>query len=133
MYSERVDNDGNIVPFGDDFNLLPGEGYFVKSLVSSNFILAGKKVDGALPIMVDAGWNLVGIYNSNKDSFTGFEVLRQAKEQGVEAKVISKWESGNYMNLVNANGMEYGIDYKVFPEKGYWIQNEGAKGKYTPQ
>jgi hypothetical protein len=133
VFSERFDGP-NTITFGTDFNLIPGEAYFIKSLMPSSFTVVGKKVEGSLPVSLDKGWNLVGIYNSAKDSFGGFEVLNQVNSQGILGRILSKWQDGGYQNLIVRDGVEYGNDYQVFPQGGYWIQNAGdSSGVYKPE
>jgi hypothetical protein len=133
VFSERLDGSDTIT-FGTEFNLIPGEAYFIKSLKPSSFTVVGRKVEGSLPVNLEKGWNLVGIYNSAKESFGGFEVLKQINSQGVLARILSKWQDGGYQNLVVRDGVEYGNDYQVFPQSGYWVQNAGdGSGVYKPE
>jgi hypothetical protein len=54
--------------------------------------------------------------------------------QGVLARILSKWQDGGYQNLVVRDGVEYGNDYQVFPQSGYWVQNAGdGSGVYKPE
>lgn len=133
VYSERLGNDGELITFGDDFNLLPGEGYFIKSYSVGNFAVTGRKVEGSLEVQVDKGWNLVGIYNEPNASYGGFEVMNQMSGQGLQADTLSKYEGGLYSNLVVQDSTEYGNDFRVFPYSGYWVNIEGDGGKYKPE
>jgi hypothetical protein len=133
VYSERKNGEDTIT-FGTNFNLIPGEAYFVRSLTLSGFSVMGQKVEGSLPVNLEKGWNLVGIYNSAKESLGGFEVINQMNTQGVLARILSKWQDGGYQNLVVRDGVEYGNDYQVFPQSGYWVQNAGdGSGVYKPE
>ncbi|MBP9758575.1 fibronectin type III domain-containing protein [Candidatus Dojkabacteria bacterium] len=119
--------------YGDDFSVLPGEGYFIKSYASGLLVLNGKKIENSQQIAVENGWNLVGIYNSNKLSYRGFEILKQANSTGVEVDLLSKWENGIYYNLVLENGKEYGNDYNIYPYQGYFLRvNNKGVGTFTP-
>jgi hypothetical protein len=133
-YSNRKDESGNPVAFGEDFSILPGEGYFVRSYSTGIFIVKGKKIENGQQIALDNGWNMVGIYNSGKLSYKGFEVLKQMNGAGVEADILSKWENGLYQNVVLQRGKEYGSDYGIYPYQGYFVRvkNRGS-GVYTPQ
>lgn len=125
--------EGGASSYGEDFSILPGEGYFVKSYSEGLLVLNGKKIENSQEIMVDNGWNLVGIYNSNKLNYKGFEVLRQINSAGVQADILSKWDSGMYYNIVLQNNLEYGNDYGVYPYEGYFLRvsNRGV-GKFAP-
>ncbi len=133
VFSRRTDNKGDIKTYGNDFTILPGEAYFLKNYKDATVTLKGNKVEGALDVLVNPGWNLVSVYNESKDSYTGFEVLDQMNEQGVDAEVLSKWD-GLYTNIVSKGGVKYGNDFTVLPTSGYWVQNTGeAKKTYTPK
>lgn len=133
-YSFRKDDKGNNVTFGEDFSIMPGEGYFIRTYAPGIFIVSGKKIENAQQIQVDNGWNLVGIYNSNKLSYKGFEVLNQMNGAGIEADILSKWENGLYQNVVVQSEKQYGNDYSVYPYQGYFVRvkNRGV-GTYSPQ
>ena len=96
--------------------------------------LQGKKVQDSMDLLINNGWNLVGIYNESVQTYQGFDVLNQMNTQSIQADVLSKWEDGQYYNLVSNEGVEYGNDYKVFPTSGYWIRSNSTEQlKYTPQ
>lgn len=134
VYSLRLDLDGNFVSFGENFNLLPGEGYFVRSWDSGSINLIGNKIQESIPININPGWNLVGIYNQNISSYEGFELLRKMINGGVAVNILSKWESGRYENIVFVDGVEYGNNFNIYPIRAYWIQSkdDGAK-TYRPE
>ncbi len=126
IYSIRSDNKGNKVEYGQDFNILPGEGYFVKNLGAPiRMELRGHKIKDSLSVLLNNGWNLVGIYNANTSRFDVFEILAEMKEQGLEADVISTWESGMYRNAVVKDGVNYGVTFDLLPERGYWVRVDG--------
>jgi hypothetical protein len=134
IYSLRLDNDGNFISFGDNFNLIPGEGYFIRSWKSGNISLSGYKVEDSIPIKVNPGWNLVGISNSKISRFGGFDLINKMVAEGINASILSKWESGRYENIVLLEGQRYGHDFFVYPTRGYWIQSKDNDMKvYRPQ
>ncbi len=133
IYSQRKNIDDKGVPFGTNFNVLPGEGYFIKNDQKADVTLSGKVVEGSLDINLSKGWNLVGIYNQDKANFKGFAVLKQMQSQDINADTLSKWQNGKYENLILDNGAEFGNDFKVFPTSGYWIRvSKGEKKTFTP-
>ncbi|MCA9385029.1 fibronectin type III domain-containing protein [Candidatus Dojkabacteria bacterium] len=134
VYSTREDNTGNDLTFGDDFNVLPGEGYFIRSYSQSAISLTGNSVSGALEVPILNGWNLVGIYNENTESYGGFEVMNQMNTQQLSVSTLSKWENGIYTNLVSNNSVQYGSDYRVFPNAAYWVRSEAnVAGVFKPE
>lgn len=119
--------------FGDDFNILPGEGYFVLSHTSGDFFLSGNKVKDGLEIQLYEGWNLVNIYNSNVKSYSGFDVLKNMKAQSIGADIISKWEDGMYTSIVSETNGEYGSDFNIYQNRGYFIRVTEKSGSFTPK
>ncbi|MCA9385546.1 fibronectin type III domain-containing protein [Candidatus Dojkabacteria bacterium] len=134
LLSQRTDEQGNPITFGEDFAIVPGEGYFIRNYDAGNVAFIGNKVSGGLEVGIEQGWNLLGIYHENKNSFRGFDILRNMNEQGIDVDVLSKWDSGVYKNLVLANSIEYGSPYDVFPNSGYWIRsNSPGVQEFTPE
>ncbi len=119
--------------FGEDFNILPGEGYFVLSHSSGDLSLSGIKVKDGLEVQLYEGWNLVNIYNSNIKSYSGFDVLKNMKEQSVGADIISKWEDGMYLSIVSEESGDYGNDFNIYQNRGYFIRVVENGGPFTPK
>ena len=63
---------------------------------NGKFVFPGIKIKDSLEIQLYEGWNLVNIYNSNKASYSGFDVLKQMNSQSINAVAISKWEDSRY-------------------------------------
>lgn len=119
--------------YGDDFNVLPGEAYFLISHTEGVFLYSGNLVENSLEIYLRPGWNLVNIYNSQKPSFTGFNVLEQMKASSLNATTLSKWEDGKYSSIVDEEGNQYGYDFNVYPTRGYFVRVESGEGKFSPK
>ncbi|MBP9758574.1 fibronectin type III domain-containing protein [Candidatus Dojkabacteria bacterium] len=133
LYSSRTDEKGVEIKFGEDFSLLPGEGYFIRSYSTGSLLVDGNKIQNSQEIAVENGWNLVGFYNSNKLSYGGFDVLTQVSTAGITSDSLSKWEDGMYYSIISQNGKQYGNDFKVYPTQGYFLRvsNKGV-GKFAP-
>ncbi|HQG57862.1 MAG TPA: hypothetical protein PLX79_02695 [Candidatus Dojkabacteria bacterium] len=133
-YSLREDEEGSIVPFGDDFSIIPGEAYFILNHREALIELVGKKVDGVLPVILNPGWNLIGIYNSNKEYYSGFEILNQLNSSGFTSDTLSKWDNGRYINIVKTGEEEYSYDYNVYPNYGYFVRVLSVTGdEFLPE
>lgn len=128
-YSVRLDDQGQELTFGEDFKILPGEGYFLKNYNRVNASIKGNMVDGGLEILLNPGWNLTTIYHEDKVSFMGFDILKQINLQGLNVSVLSKYKDGTYTNLVLKDNVEYGFDFPVYPTSGYWIKSESESIK----
>jgi hypothetical protein len=127
-YSKRSEGEVEIA-YSSDFNILPGEAYFIKNYRNSNISLTGQYIDGSLEVRVNPGWNLIGIYNSQKESLGGFEVLEDFNSQGIGGEVISSWNQGIYENIIIKDGAKYGKDIMIFPTRGYWVKSNSAESK----
>jgi hypothetical protein len=126
--------DADDAVYGGDFSILPGEAYFVKNYKNADITLIGNKVEGALEVPIQAGWNLIGIYNETQKSYSGFEVVKQMNTATLEVDVLSKWESGMYQNIIIRGGEEYGNDFEVYSTFGYWVRsNTSQTGKFKPE
>ena len=134
MFSLTEDGEGTIVPVGNDFTILPGEAYFIKSGNSGSVSILSNAYEGSLEIELLPGWNLVNIYKQDVDSYQAFDVLKQMEGQGVVADTLSKWENSKYNSVVYSDNMEYGYDYKVFPTAGYFVKVlSETGGSYIPE
>lgn len=121
VYTTRhMDNNENFV-LGEDFNILPGEGYIVYSLDEGKVSLAGKKVDGSLDILLNSGWNLVGIYHSDVEYFMSNDVISMFSEQNSSIDTVTQFTSGRYQSYIVKEGSVFGFNFEVYPDKAYWI------------
>ena len=119
--------------FGEDFNLLPGEGYFINTRARGVFNYSGTKVKDGLQIQLYSGWNLVNLYNSKVDRYSAFDLLKQMQDQSVDANIISKWEEGAYDSVVSEDSGQYGIDFNVYQNRGYFVRVREKSGLFTPK
>ncbi|HOU75679.1 MAG TPA: fibronectin type III domain-containing protein [Candidatus Dojkabacteria bacterium] len=121
VYTTRhMDNSEGIV-LGEDFNILPGEGYIVYSLDNKKVSLAGRKVNGSLDLILNSGWNLVGIYHSDVDYFMSSEVISMFSEQNSSIDTMTQFKSGRFESYIVKNGRVFGFDFEVYPNKSYWV------------
>lgn len=117
-YSVRENENNEEFIYGDDFNIIPGEGYFIKSYSKGTITLEGRKIEGTnVTYKKNPGWNLVGIVVDDIDT-------KVYIEQNNNVTVISKWESGIYNNLINIDNNFYGNHYPLYPNKSYWVKVE---------
>ena len=131
MYSKREDSPD----FANDFNLIPGEGYFVLNYQAANVNITGNKFDEAVPFRVRNGWNLVGVYTNEAD-YAAEELLKDMQAEGITADTVSKYDSGLYTSVVYDDNLLYGNDYNIYERQGYFVRvaTGGADDKYfTPK
>lgn len=133
-FSVKKDINNEDVEVGNNFTILPGEAYFIKSINSGTASLVGYQYEGSLPLSLLPGWNLVNIYNQDVESYQAFDVLKQMEDQGVVADTLSKWENSKYNSVIYSDNMKYGYDYKVFPTAGYFVRVlSESGGTYSPE
>lgn len=116
MYSERGEKS-----FGTNFNLVPGEGYFVKVIKSGKLSFEGNKIAANQPYRLSNGWNLL--------SFRLDPVLKASKlidainlNTPVASDVVTRYVSGKYENVVKDKDTVYGNDFDIEENKGYFVR-----------
>ncbi len=116
MYSERGEKS-----FGTNFNLIPGEGYFVKVIKSGKLSFEGKKIASNQPYRLSNGWNLL--------SFRLDPALKASKlidainlNTPVSSDVVTRYVSGKYENVVKDKDTVYGSDFDIEENKGYFVR-----------
>ncbi len=128
MYSKREDG----VQYANDFNLLPGQSYFVLNYTAKAVAFEGNKFAEPVPLKFNNGWNLVGVISPGK-SYTANSLLDAINNAGFKASTVSNYEAGRYTSVIKESGTLYGNDYKVLDTKGYFIRvEEGGGSSFTP-
>ncbi len=130
IYSQRISSDGTINYYGNDFEIRPGEGYFIKASEGSVFSLTGLLPSNYQTIELQKGWNLVGVFNSRRTSYTAYELIEIMKENDISVSMISKWDKGRYQNLIKRDDM-FGNNFDILPNQSYWIQVEQDSMQYS--
>lgn len=134
IYSVRENNAGSLIQFGEDFNIIPGEGYFIKNYDPANITLKGKTIKGGLELLLHPGWNLVGVYNEDIKSYKSFDILEQMNASNIPATVLSKWGNGQHENVILKDDIGYGFEFELFRREGYWVRVDGnEQDKFIPK
>jgi hypothetical protein len=132
MYSQRVDEEGNMQTFGDDFSVLPGRGYFVKVLNTGKFTAKGQRFAESVPIDMSNGWNLISVQAPNTD-YTAGSFIDLCLNTGIGCDSVAKFESGLYETVVKDEGVLFGNDFNIIAKSGYFVRVESGGGaKLTP-
>lgn len=130
MYSER---EGEI-EFSNDFNLIPGEAYFILNYEATDVTFAGNEIQSAVKLPISNGWNMVGLISPDTE-YDSEQVLDKMGEEDITADTISSYESGLYSSVVKEDGTLYGSNFNIVDKKGYFIRvlEGGGEGKsFTP-
>ncbi|MBD3362346.1 hypothetical protein GF362_01350 [Candidatus Dojkabacteria bacterium] len=130
MYTYRNDTGET---FGSDFQLVPGEGYFIRSYQRGGFVLTGNKYDESVPVEFMGGWNLISVISPQK-SYTAESVLDAVSSTEIlTADTVSEYSDGSYSSVVKNGGVLYGNDFKILEKRGYFVKvEEGQTGKWVP-
>ncbi len=126
MYSQRGD-----VSFSNDFNILPGVGYFIRVHTEVRLEIGGNKFEESLPLDLEVGWNLVGFISPDNE-YTADSLIDGMVEAGIGADTVTKWESGRYDNYIKEENISYGNDFKIFEVGGYFVRVKENSGRFTP-
>lgn len=130
-YSERSTEDGSIAAYGDDFKIVPGRGYFVKSENSGVIELRGQKFSGTVPVNLNTGWNLLSLQSSVElDAGKLIELCGQ--QSSLVCDIVSKYESGRYESYIEDSGNFFGNNFKLFSTRGYFVRVTSGAGTLSP-
>lgn len=144
---EYTVNNGTV--YGNDFNIKPNEGYFIRVLTSGKFDLFGSTSMEPVPVQLESGWSLVGfapgmnqegskikIQYSNKsfeDGIKSFELLEVINSSGIGVKSdnVTKWDNGVYRGVNLKNGKEFGLDFNINRTDAYFVRSD-KKSVFIP-
>ncbi|HQG57863.1 MAG TPA: fibronectin type III domain-containing protein [Candidatus Dojkabacteria bacterium] len=110
------------IPYGENFSILPGEAYFVKAESKISFRLNGHRFTENPNYDLNIGWNLIGIPNPIKDMTADTLINNDNEILSSDIDTVSKWENGQYKNYLSIDDTDYGFDYKLFPNAGYFVR-----------
>ncbi|MFQ5493533.1 MAG: fibronectin type III domain-containing protein, partial [Candidatus Dojkabacteria bacterium] len=102
VYSERFDSDGEIQQYGNNFNIVPGRGVFVKVESSGSFSFTGRKFSAPVPLDLIKGWNLVSVQSDKKHTATS--LIDACEGDNISCDTVSRYESGRYESVVKDKG-----------------------------
>jgi hypothetical protein len=131
----------------NDFQIIPGEGYLLKSKWDQYFALYGKEIEfegtnDSAPIRFIEGWNLVGLYGTGVKSYTAQSMLEDISDYDVvdfTAVNVSRWleERSMYEGLQReADGsgtmQVYGLDFPIQKKEAYFVKVTEGSGNWEP-
>jgi hypothetical protein len=124
----------------NDFQLLPGEGYVIKSKRDINISIVGQPVqletdDDKSPIYMTQGWNLIGLYGTGVKTYTAKSMLTDINASNFTADNVSKWEKSKqmYEGFQMSEGQEYGFDYPINPLEAVFVRILEGRGNWQPK
>lgn len=110
----------------NNFNLVLGSDYFVKTAAASTWNLEGWAVTAPVPLTLQIGWNSIGVPHTG--SFTAETLCQEIISQGVTAQEIDRWVAGGWAGHI------CGLPFNDFPiaiGTGYFVKSSSA-GVVTP-
>lgn len=124
-YVSRINDENKITEFGSDFNIVPGQSYFINSARRSQFRISGNDFLEQPPINIQNGWNLVGFPAQTKQ--TASEILRYCQNFGSTCQTIARFVDGIYETVVDDFGIIFGNDFPIQKTEGYFVLNQGKE------
>ncbi|MGB0384969.1 MAG: fibronectin type III domain-containing protein [Ardenticatenaceae bacterium] len=113
------------LPF-NDFDLVLGESYFIRSNSASNWSIAGRRVTEALPLTVQTGWNSIAIPHT--DSYTAESLCDDMISQGVDVVEIDRWHNSGWQGHIC--GVPFN-NFDIERHTGYFIKSNSS-GTMSP-
>ncbi len=119
---------------GDDFNLIPGEGYIIFTPESQGVVVfRGNNIQDSVLLKMGVGWNLIGIVSDKE--LTSKSFLRSCRDVDIFCDVLSEYKNGRYNNSVlDEEELFYGEDFVIDRKSGYFVrvgQNSSAS-EFSP-
>ena len=131
----------------DDFQLIPGQGYIIKSKRNFSISIIGQPVkfdseSDKAPITLFKGWNLIGLYGSKTQQYTAKSLIKginDFKQVDFTVDNVSKWQSDTQkydgFQVVNESGIdiEYGFDFPINLLQSYFVRVQDGSGNWQPE
>jgi hypothetical protein len=131
------------IAYGQDFNLRPNEGYFIRAHSKGSITLYGAVPDKPIPLQTLNGWSLIGVApgqgsdkNKNytkqefKDGINAFEFIKVFNASDPELKInnVTKYDDGVYRGVAYSQGSdgkfkEFGLDFVLEEQRAYFIRS----------
>ncbi len=132
MYSSRETEGGGVEYYGEDFDVIPGRGYFVKTLNPGAATFSVNTFADPVPIDFDNGWNLISVQGPELN-YTAESFINKCEEESIMADTVSRFDSGLYESLVKDDEIFFGNDFNLINKRGYFVRVESGGGsRLTP-
>jgi hypothetical protein len=109
---------------GTNFTIVPGKGYLVYATQDGTVTIPGYNLTSSVPVAFSAGWNLVGVHGYT-NAYTARSFIDSInKITGLTANNVSWWPTSKskYEGLQVDGTMEYGLDFSMSPNNGYFVK-----------
>ena len=129
-FAYRLNDGEEPETFGNNFTLVPGEGYFIRALDAGTIVLKGQRFTSSVPLQLNLGWNLESIQSPAK--YTANSFLSKCNELGANCTAISKFTDNTYESVVNFENQIFGNNFDIKNTEGYFVLNRGANKIISP-
>ncbi|MEP7104048.1 MAG: fibronectin type III domain-containing protein [Candidatus Dojkabacteria bacterium] len=129
-YVYRVNEAQQAEEFGNDFTLVPGEGYFVRTINPGIISLKGQKFTSSVPINLNLGWNLASIESPTQ--YKAIDFINKCQTDGALCTTISRFQSGVYESVVQFDNKFFGNDFDLNDTEGYFVLNTSRNTTISP-
>lgn len=126
----------------NDFPIIPGRGYLIKSNSTEIIRVIGKYLTKTVPINISVGWNLIGLNGTTK-SYTAeslLDAINTSTSPVFQAVNVTQWPSDKqkYEGIQKEKDdtgvvQVYGFDFPIDTKTGYFLRNNSGTGTWTPQ
>lgn len=106
---------------GDNFDIVPGEGYFIRVTKATTLDVGGTLVKENSNVYLSTGWNLLG-FRTSADKKASDIIDGINKNTGVNVDTITRYVASKYENVVKDNTTLYGEDFKMESNRGYFVR-----------
>jgi hypothetical protein len=120
------------INYDQDFELSPGQGMFVFNNGDRRQVtFPGRKLSEPLPLNLTSGWNLIGLASPSAN-YNSESLLNTINDDGINANILSRFDSGIYQSVVREDELIFGNNYNVIETEGYFLRVESNPGQFTP-
>lgn len=105
-----------------NFAIQPGRGYVIRLLDSEpvSVSFTGFPVRNSATLSLSRGWNLIGVYNSNK-TYLATTLISDIMKKNIEAVNVTRFDDALYSGIQVEGTRKYGFDFPIEHDKGYFI------------
>jgi hypothetical protein len=114
-----------------NFRLDAQKGYWVfcnDQVEDLSVTITGTPFPDTTTLDLTAGFNLISIPINigARDVIRASDILAQANEQGVDARIMYNWNGAGYDIAVHQNGQVVGNNFRIENGHGYWLFTSNA-------
>lgn len=126
-FDGAVDLGGGFI-VGTEFDLLPGEGYFVYLDQTETFPYTGQYFDAPVTVYFDVNWNMVSFPELAGVAYSAYDIISAIPE----CNQISRFNGDGFDGAVDlGGGFIVGVDFDIIRGEAYFISCTAA-GSWTP-